>query len=494
MSRIDSPYGGAEASGGGPPDPRRRRAASVTLRQGEARAQSVGDLMDPANKSLADALRIAYVLLQVLIGVMVVVFIFSGMQTIGASEVGVRTFLGKIQASDLQPGLHLSWPEPIGSILKVQTNEQSVELKRDFFPNLTAPEEIQLVDKGVLGLAEGGRDSLDPDTDGALLTADGSLVHTRWLVTYRRSNSWRSLERIAKDPDAADEYSIEKQIVTAAVRRGIVHAAATMTIDEVLYNQPDSSRKGAFRPVSDLAKEEAQKMLDSMDLGITIQQFAMKNPMPPRFVMKEFSAVQTAQADASKKREDAISESRQKLTRAAGEGSSTILDMIDKYGVQLVAGRTAEADQTLNSIQDLMLRKPLTIDGKPVSATVSGDVSRTLAEADQYRASVVSKAQADAATYSAKLLAFRSNPQVFLTTEWTDAYTAFSERKTLQALLLPPGLERVVLQINKDPTIAKMIEEEISKAEAEENLRRIRDKRQRELYQKNFNGTGMEGI
>ena len=49
----------------GQADPRRgRRAASVTLRRADGdRVVSVGELMDPANKSLADALRIAYGLL-----------------------------------------------------------------------------------------------------------------------------------------------------------------------------------------------------------------------------------------------------------------------------------------------------------------------------------------------------------------------------------------------------------------------------------------------
>ena len=145
---------------GGPPESGRRssgrRAASVTLRQGEVRAQSMGDLLDPANKSLADALRIAFRILQGLIVVMIVVFIFSATQQIQTSELGIRTTLGRIVPGTLPPGLHFSWPEPFGSILRVQRTDQTIELARPFFPNLGTAEEALIGDKGVGGLADGG--------------------------------------------------------------------------------------------------------------------------------------------------------------------------------------------------------------------------------------------------------------------------------------------------------------------------------------------------
>src|SRR5437660_231863 len=103
--------------------PRGRRGASVTLRPASAgdgqRAQSVGELMDPANRSLADALKIAYRLLLLAIGVMIVLFAFSGVQQVQVTEVGVREFLGKLETVNLEQGLRFSWPQPIGNILKV---------------------------------------------------------------------------------------------------------------------------------------------------------------------------------------------------------------------------------------------------------------------------------------------------------------------------------------------------------------------------------------
>lgn len=486
-------------AGGGPGggDARRRRAASVTLRQGEGhRAQSVGDLMDPANKSLADALRIAYRLLLASIVVMIVLFAASGLTQIETSEVGMRVTLGKIVERGLPPGAVISWPSPFGDVLKVKRTDEFVDVKRAFFPSLSKTEEDTLNDpaKRQQGLADGGRDFLDPDSDGALLTADGFMVHTRWQVTYRRKDGTdgpTTLERIASDPqEDKDRESTERQIVTAAIRRGVVVAAATMTVDEVLYDQ---SEKKNFRRVDVVAKEEAQKLLNQMDVGIELQQFKKVDQIPPRFVIKSFNDVQSAQARAGTERTDAQAEAQNKLAQAAGEGAGVILSQIDVYESQLQAGKTAEAEATLGRIHDLMQRRTVVIDGKEVHATVSGQVSTRLSDAMQYRTSVVSRARAEASAYAAKLGAFRSNPQVFLSGEWTDAYTAFSRSETLQTMLLPPNLERLVLRINKDPEVDKQVKMRLAAKEAEDAAAKRVKERADEIYRKKLEGNSLEG-
>lgn len=509
MSQIGGP------TGQGPQARRPRRAASVTLR-GEGGTvigdgvQPVGDLMDPANKSLADALRIAYKLLLVSIFVMVVLFGVSGVKEVGASMRGMRITLGKITAVDLQPGWHWSWPQPIGDILMVETNDQDIDadLKRVFFPALTENDEKSLLAKGEQGLAEGGRDYLDPDSDGALLTADGYLVHTRWLVRYTRSLDSRALEIIARNEGESDHKvrdAIERQIVTAAARRGVVVAAARMTIDEVLYSQPNPTRKaGTFRPLNVVAHDEAQKILDGMFKrvdparsvdggGIQIQQFEMDKKMPPRFLIGQFNAVQSAQATASKARDEAQSAAGQRLTKAAGAGAGMILGQIDQYEKHLVAAKTAEAAATLKTIHALMLREQVRIDGKDVAVNVSGDVSTLLSAAQQYRTGVVTRARGAAESYNAKLAAFNSNPQVFLNNEWREAFSTFLEQKTVVPMFLPPGLERLVLQINRDPDIDKMIEQGLQEEEAQRaNERRIIE-RMKQQAAPTYQGVGSQG-
>jgi regulator of protease activity HflC (stomatin/prohibitin superfamily) len=242
-----------------------------------------------------------------------------------------------------------------------------------------------------------------------------------------------------------------------------------------------------------VAKEEAQKLLNDMDVGIELQQFKKADSIPPRFVMKSFNEVQSAQARAAAEKTGAQAEAQNKLAAAAGEGAPFILSQIDVYESQLAAGKTADADATLQRIHDLMQRKTVTIDGKEVHATVSGAVSGRLSDATQYRTSVASRARADASAYTAKLAAFRANPQVFLSGEWTDAYTTFAKTETLQTMLLPPGLERLVLRINRDPEVSKEVAMKLAAKEAEEAAEKRRKDRADEIYKKKLEGNALEG-
>jgi regulator of protease activity HflC (stomatin/prohibitin superfamily) len=350
--------------------------------------------------------------------------------------------------------------------------------------------------KGTQALAEGGRDFLDPDSDGALLTADGYMVHARWQVTYRRKSDGAhiTLEQIASDPEEEkDRESTERLIVAAAVRQAVVHAAAQMTVDEVLYDQTTPERRDKFRLIKSIAQAEAQHILDKMDLGIELQQFEPSKRIPPRFVIRSFNDVQSAQSRAGADRSKAQEEAAKRLAEAAGEGAPMILAQIDVYETQLAAGKADDAAATLQRIQDLMQRRTVSIDGKDVLATVSGDVSKRLSEAVQYQTSVVSRARSDASAYDAKLGAFRANPQVYLSGEWTAAYTKFASAETLQTMLLPPGLERLVLRINKDPEVDKRVKMMLAEQETMDAARDREKKRANEVHERRLEGTSLEG-
>lgn len=471
-------------------DRRRARPASITLREDGRRVQSVNELMDPANKSLTDALRIAYRLLMLAIMIMIVLFAFSGVQQVAETERGVRTTFGQLDDRVLEPGLHFSWPQPIGDVIKVETSDQKLDEKKAFFPNLSDAEEKMLSDgqQGQQSLADGGRDTLDPDSDGGLLTGDGFIVHVRCEVTYRRSTtSDRAFRTItAEQGSGPGRDRMEREIVSAAIRRGIVQAAAERTIDEVYNDRPDAGRPSGTPLFSEAARIEAQKMLTKLDAGLEIQSFTVPVKMPPRRVSKEFSAVQSAQSEASKLRQEAEATARQTLTNVAGDSAPLLLSQIDTYEKQLAEGKTADAEHTLTNIQDIMLRRPVTIDGKQILPRTSGEVARMLADAEQYRSSVTAKSQSDATSFKAKLATYRANPRVFLTAEWADALGTMLARENVQTLLLPPQLQSTVIRINRDPTIEKDIIAKLQEAEAFKAQEERAKRRQRELFERQF--------
>lgn len=436
---------------------RRRGNASVALRRRDDERGDVASL-DPATKSLADALRITFRLLQAAMVILVVLYALSGFQSVKESEKGIRLVFGRIVANNLPPGFQFSLPAPIGELVKVQTGLQTEEINKQFFPRLTEAEEKMLVDKdkGVASLA-GGSDALDPDADGQLLTADGNIAHARWSVTYQRVEAGKNAANI--DPDS------EGRIVHAAACRGIVQAAASLPIDDLLKKQSDLSSQAGLSKVETIARDVAQKALDQMDSGIQITQLTMNVVMPPRYVMSAFQDVAAATTQAGKLLEDAQNYRNNKLTEVAGQAAPVLLTLIDRYDRELATGQQVTADQTLATIAGIMQGQDAQIEAGSAPRLVSGEVSQIIDDARQYRTSVVNRAKSSADLFEAKRTLFQSNPLVMINNDWADAFGQFLAADTVQAIYLPPDVARQVLLINKDPALARAIEQKMRQAE-----------------------------
>lgn len=439
---------------GGEGSPARRRgAASVTLRQSGESVEGGGGLivggMDPATKSLADALRITYRLLLASMVVLAGLYVLSGLQSVKESERAVRLLFGRVEDKNLAPGFQWSYPAPIGELVKVQTGLISQEINNAFFPALSDAEEKQLANKdmGAQSLADGGSNSLNPDVDGQLLTADGSIVHARWTVSYQRTDAWKTAQNI--DPD------YEKRIVNAAACKGIVHAASSLPIDDILKKQVDSesTQQVGQSKVEVRAKDEAQAALDKIESGITITQLAMTTVIPPRWVMKQFEEVQAAQSKKSKAIEQARTSRNDTLTQTAGKAADLVLNLIDRYERQLSLNESQNAAATLEMIDSVLRGEEITLDGEKIAPETSGSVTARVSEALQYRSSIVNEAKGEAAYFMAKLGLFRTNPLVMIHGDWTEAFGDFLNGETLQTIWLPPGTSRQILQINRDPKI-----------------------------------------
>ena len=108
------------------------RGASVTLR---AESEGRNDQLEVANQSLRDALRITYRLLQLGIVVVALLYLFSGAQVIRESERGVATVFGRIVETNLEPGLRLGFPYPVGELIRVDTGSIVLEESQAFWPS-----------------------------------------------------------------------------------------------------------------------------------------------------------------------------------------------------------------------------------------------------------------------------------------------------------------------------------------------------------------------
>jgi len=441
------------------------RAASVVLSTGTSGQAEYQALMDPAAKSLADALRITYRLLQVAIVLLIVVFFASGFQTVGEEERALRTTFGRVVNPNVGPGPQPSWPAPIGELVRIQISPPSLEINEAFWPFIP-PNQRGIPISQMAGA--GGMD-LNPEQDGSLLTADQGIVHTRWRASYRRSDPRRYAENL--------DVQAEQKLVESLIRRAIIHAASELTIDEILKNATASTRQDALGTIEDRALNRAQSAIDRLDIGLRIETLTMDARIPPLRTMPEFDLVQGAEAEANNLLEQARSYRRTKLTETAGGSAGLLLTLIDRYDAQLAEGDRRSAVETLARIDAAFRNQPIELDGRAITPQVFGRASTVLSDAGRERESLVRRTQARADIFSAKLEAFRVNPGIVLTDEWTRAMQSVLGDGELISYVLAPGT-RPIIFLDPDQRIRRERErsrnlEEAERAQREAERRRL---------------------
>lgn len=488
-----------------------RRAASLTLRGADDARSARAASMEAANKSLAEALRITYVLILVVMVVMVLLFAFSGFQSVNESERGIKVRLGDIVDADLQPGFQLSLPYPLGEIIKVPTGQVTLQLDEAFWPKLPEDARDRPLDQAGYGQA------LRPGVDGSLITADNNLVHAQWTIVYSRAKPADYKRNILTDD--------ESRIVMAVVKRAVVRAVAEVPIDDLLKRgagrstvtttpvtpPPDAASpttpptaettdaKPAGAPAAEAApaakpaaapattpaagrendiearvRRLAQEGLDAIEAGLQIDSISLRSLSPPIRVIADFRKVQDAEAVAGRKRDEALQERNRILNSVAGIAYAPLLELIDAYGKELDLKETAKAEKTLDEIFAIIEGKRdgvnSTVNGKTYpDFRTSGEISTLISGANQFRSTIVEEAKQQNLTFAAKLQQYRANPRVFLVREWSEGLTSLLASGNVETFLLPDGTKDYEIFVNSDPAIKKAIQQDIQKKEVDKS-------------------------
>lgn len=440
-----------------------RRSSSMSLRGGPARAADESPALDPANQSLAEAIGIAFLILQTAMLALFVLYIFSGATYIREGERGIALLFGRVQASNLDPGFRLSAPYPLGEIVRVSTGVKELRVDDAFWVDVPAGTPR---DTSIEKLSP--TTSLKPaEKSGSLLTADGSIAHARVSVRYRHDDAANYAQYILPEH--------EDRLVRAAVQRAVVQAAAASTIDDFL--KPGA---GEGNSVADRAKSIAQDLLARVNSGIAIDALNIESPMAPLFIRTEFASVQTAKSRAAKAIEEAEGEAKKTLNAAAGEAAPYLVSAIDEYESADAGAKPA----VLAKIDAMLEGRPVLVKGVDVEGRTaevsiekltSGRASDVLTEANTFRSEIVAQRKGELGLFEAKLEQFRSNPNLMITSEWSAAYGIFLDRPSVQVMLLPPGASQIQLVLNSDPDIQKAIDKEIRRREGEEATKRRTD-------------------
>lgn len=268
--------------------------------------------MDSGSKALADALHSSFKIIQAVMVVLFIVFLFSGFFTVGPQEKAVVLQFGKPKGEGekmlLGSGAHWSFPYPINEVIKIPITEvQEVRSRTQWFLQ-TAVQEA----KGELPYAG---PTLNPAIDGYTLTADGNIVHAKATLRYRIEDPVRCVFDFAEDGEQ-QTFSLAgiSNAVLNVLDNALVHAAARTKVDDVLLD------KIAFQ---DAVQRRVNKLISEQKLGIAVDQCIVETRQPRQLDMA-FQAV----TDAGQKRGTALTEARsyrdKKLNEAEGEAVARV--------------------------------------------------------------------------------------------------------------------------------------------------------------------------
>ena len=468
----------------------------MQLRQvGQSAAEDEQAMLDPANQSLSEALKVMMWLLRLGMVVLAGLYLASGFRSIKENERGIRLLFGKIQASNLPPGFAWSLPFPLGELRRVDKAYKAIQIDKDFWVAATGPETS--VDKLT------PTESLKPGQGGSLLLADGNIAHTRWRVGY-------SVDDVAAYSQNVPEEQADN-LVRNAVKAGIVEACAGVTIEELLGQSTEK-----LTSVRSKARQVAQETLDACHTGIKLDQLDPIDAIPPVKVRNDFERVQAASSNARKEVENAKADGQTKLSNVSGLAAPYLIREIDRYeaaakreeaaatskDASAERAARAEMDTVLGRIEGLMSGSEVEVDagtvdyagemkeleGGKVSKLAGGDVAQLLAEANSYRSSAVSRASGELNRFSAKLAQFKANSQVMVTRDWVAAMDAFLSRPTVQQIRIPNGLELVQIDTGTDPEFQRNIE----KARKEDEVIANQKKKMEALRSEQFNTTPLQ--
>jgi membrane protease subunit HflK len=259
---------------------------------------------------------------KILLGLFVLLIIFTSIRTVGPEEEGVVLYVGQYNRT-VEPGLHFILPFGIEEMKKIPVQRQ---LKLEFgFRTVEAGTSTQY-----------SRENFADES--LMLTGDLNLANVEWVVQFRIVNSYNYLFRV-RDADKA-----LRDMSESAVRKVV----GDRTVNEVLT----VGRQEVATSVEVLL----QKMCDEYENGIRIDQVVLQDVNPPDPVKPSFNAVNQAQQERETLINQAESEYNRIIPRARGEADETI-QLAEAYALKRVNVATGEAAR-FNSLFEEYVKAP----------------------------------------------------------------------------------------------------------------------------------------
>lgn len=388
------------------------------------------DGFDPANQSLADALRKSFGILKLVMLVLVVLYFLSGWFSVKPNEVGVILRYGRVVGADgaaadpiRTPGWHWSWPYPFERWVVVPTNER--ELKVDFM--------FMLTDEERTGGIKGYRyDNLSPLRDDYLITGDVNILHATLVVKYKITDAVDYLTNVlpAPAPGAtvrSEEYLRypEYTMLRAIARNAVIETAARREALEIRGTGQDLFLQDVAKGISDkLAALEKE----GRSLGISVEPIGgvlapkaggtIEAILPPRQVQEIFDRVFSAFSEKSSEITRAGAEAQRLLLETAGQKYAPLATAVEKeFELMLrLSEATSRGDPSdANSIKELTDElASQRAEVESLLASSSGEVQAIIKTAEIRQDQMVKEAAGDYDQFRRLLPEYLRHPKIFM--------------------------------------------------------------------------------
>jgi|TARA_R110002050_G_scaffold66818_5_gene144820 membrane protease subunit HflK len=260
---------------------------------------------------------------KIIIGLVVIVMVFSAVKTVGPEEEGVIIQLGEYNRT-VSPGLSFIIPF-VETMYKIPVQRQ---LKQEFGFRSTSSSTSGQSQYAKSGYVD----------ESMMLTGDLNLTDVEWVVQYRIVDSYKYLFKVRNAEKTLNDMS------ESAMRKVV----GDRTVNEVLT----VGRQEIATSVELLLQE----MCDEYENGIRVDQVVLQDVNPPEPVKPSFNAVNEAQQERETLINQAEADYNRIIPRARGEAEETI-QLAEAYALNRVNGARGEAER-FTSIFEAYIKSP----------------------------------------------------------------------------------------------------------------------------------------
>jgi modulator of FtsH protease HflK len=420
----DMPMSGAD---GETLQPRRLASAEFIVAGGVGAEAAMREAMDPANQSLADALRLSYRVLQVVMVILIVLFLFSGAKTIEAGQSGVRLWLGRIvgegRGQALEPGFHWSLlPYPAGEFIVLDVVNLDVDLQEHFWPGLGNSKLADAI------ASASARRPLMPEKDGFLLVRGGDIAHLKLTAKYQVDRPEQLLVRMSTESS--------REIVELTLKRAVIAVAATLNLQQLTELSDD---------VRTRIQAEAQAALDRLASGITLTEITIPDVQPALAVARSRESLLTARQEADKAIEEARLQAEDSLIRAAGANHARFSAAIRDYEDAVERDDAALVAASMDRLHQLL-----------EGGEASGRVVEIIEAARREQSSIEITFGAQARLFNSLLAAYRQNPELVINQRWLETYTQLMSSPDAETIYVPDGVGAARIKLSGLDAVARL--------------------------------------